>query len=138
MLPLSSSCQEVSWEQSKNVLEFGSFKKVHLHMSILQANHISKHFGALMAVNDISFSIEKGEILGMIGPNGAGKTTLFNCIMGLTRPTKGQVLFASHDITGFAPHKVCRLGLTKTSQITEPFRSMTVFENCTCWSAFRG
>jgi branched-chain amino acid transport system ATP-binding protein len=98
-------------------------------MSILQCNNITKHFGALAAVEEVSFELQEGEILGMIGPNGAGKTTLFNCIIGLEKPTKGQVVLAGEDITGFKPHKVCRRGLAKTSQITEPFRAMTVFEN---------
>jgi branched-chain amino acid transport system ATP-binding protein len=87
------------------------------------------HFGALPAVHFVSFDLRESEILGMIGPNGAGKTTLFNCMIGLHRPTRGRVVFEGTDITGLQPHRICRLGIAKTSQIMEPFRAMTVFEN---------
>ncbi len=98
-------------------------------MTILECNKVSKRFGALAAVQAVSFSLRGGEVLGMIGPNGAGKTTLFNCIIGLYRPEKGRILFKGRDVTGWKPHRICRLGLAKTSQIMEPFRAMTVFEN---------
>jgi branched-chain amino acid transport system ATP-binding protein len=96
---------------------------------ILQCEDVSMHFGALPAVSLVSFGLRNGEILGMIGPNGAGKTTLFNCMIGIYRPTKGRVLFEGADITGLKPHRICRLGIAKTSQIMEPFQAMTVFEN---------
>ena len=98
-------------------------------MAVLECIDISKSFGALMAVEMVSFSLERGEILGMIGPNGAGKTTLFNCLIGIYRPDTGRVCFNGHEIAGMRPHKICRLGMAKTSQIMEPFRAMTVFEN---------
>jgi branched-chain amino acid transport system ATP-binding protein len=98
-------------------------------MAILECRNVSKQFGALAAVSSVSFSLGQNEILGMIGPNGAGKTTLFNCLIGLYKPESGQVVFKGSDITGMKPHKICRLGLSKTSQIMEPFRAMTVFEN---------
>jgi branched-chain amino acid transport system ATP-binding protein len=98
-------------------------------MIILESSHVSKQFGALAALTDVNFTLEAGEILGMIGPNGAGKTTLFNCVIGVHRPSSGRVVFDGKDITGLPPHKICRLGLVKTSQIMEPFRAMTVFEN---------
>ncbi len=98
-------------------------------MTMLECKKVSKRFGALAAVQAVSFSLGPGEVLGMIGPNGAGKTTLFNCIIGLYRPEKGRILFKGRDITGMKPHRICRLGLAKTSQIMEPFRAMTVFEN---------
>jgi branched-chain amino acid transport system ATP-binding protein len=98
-------------------------------MVVLECIEISKNFGALMAVEAVSFSLNRGEILGMIGPNGAGKTTLFNCLIGVYRPDTGQVLFNGREIAGMRPHKICRLGMAKTSQIMEPFRAMTVFEN---------
>jgi branched-chain amino acid transport system ATP-binding protein len=98
-------------------------------MVVLECIEISKNFGALMAVEAVSFSLNRGEILGMIGPNGAGKTTLFNCLIGVYRPDAGQVLFNGREIAGMRPHKICRLGMAKTSQIMEPFRAMTVFEN---------
>lgn len=96
---------------------------------ILQCEGITKTFGALSAVELVSFGLQEGEILGMIGPNGAGKTTLFNCMIGIHPPTSGRVLFRGTDITGWRPHRICRFGLAKTSQIMEPFRAMTVFEN---------
>jgi branched-chain amino acid transport system ATP-binding protein len=96
---------------------------------ILECEGISMRFEALAAVNVVSFGLGEGEILGMIGPNGAGKTTLFNCIIGVYKPTEGRVVFEGTDITGLKPHRICRLGMAKTSQIMEPFRAMTVFEN---------
>lgn len=98
-------------------------------MVVLECIEISKSFGALTAVEMVSFSLNSGEILGMIGPNGAGKTTLFNCLIGVHRPDGGRVLFNGREIAGMRPHKICRLGMAKTSQIMEPFRAMTVFEN---------
>jgi branched-chain amino acid transport system ATP-binding protein len=98
-------------------------------VAIVECSNLSMYFGALTAVEMVSFSLEEGEILGMIGPNGAGKTTLFNCMVGLYRPTKGNIFLNGVDITGMKPHRICRLGLAKTSQIMEPFRAMTVFEN---------
>jgi len=98
-------------------------------MALLEVKELTKLFGALMAVGNVSFSLEEKQILGMIGPNGAGKTTLFNMVAGLHRPTHGKVIFDGRDITGWKPHRVCRLGIAKTSQIMEPFRAMTVFEN---------
>ncbi|MEI7449634.1 MAG: ABC transporter ATP-binding protein [Desulfomonile sp.] len=98
-------------------------------MAILECKSVCKNFGALAAVDLVSFSIKEREILGMIGPNGAGKTTLFNCMIGIYKPSKGKVFFNQADITGMKPHRICRLGLVKTSQIMEPFRSLTVFEN---------
>jgi branched-chain amino acid transport system ATP-binding protein len=98
-------------------------------MAILEATNLTKHFGALAAVEMVDFSLEDREILGMIGPNGAGKTTLFNMVIGSLKPTRGTVRFNGRNITGLKPHKICRLGIAKTSQIMEPFRAMTVFEN---------
>ncbi len=98
-------------------------------MSILQAKCLTKCFGALAAVNSVDFSVEKGEILGMIGPNGAGKSTLFNVIMGIYKPDKGEVLFKGEPISGLKPHRICRKGIAKTSQIVQPFTQMTVLEN---------
>ncbi len=107
-------------------------------MTILECKQVSKHFGALAAVHEVSFSLAQKEILGMIGPNGAGKTTLFNCIIGMNPPDKGKVIFDGTDITGMKPHQVCRLGLAKTSQIMEPFRTMTVFENVLVGALYGG
>ncbi len=98
-------------------------------MDILEAIELTKHFGALAAVDGVSFSLKEGEILGLIGPNGAGKTTTFNMIVGMLRPTAGRVIFEGKDITGMKPHRICRQGVAKTSQVMEPFKAMTVHDN---------
>ncbi len=97
--------------------------------NILEVHDLTKRFGALAAVNRVSFNVGNGEILGIIGPNGAGKTTLFDMIAGVRQPDDGIVVLGGLNITGMKPHRICRIGLAKTSQITEPFRMMTVFEN---------
>ncbi len=94
--------------------------------AILQVSHVTKRFGNLVAVNDVSFQIHEGEILGLIGPNGAGKTTLFNVITGLYKPDEGRVHFLGHDITGALPHTICKLGMSRTFQVTKAFATMTV------------
>jgi ABC-type branched-subunit amino acid transport system ATPase component len=98
-------------------------------MSLLSARGLKKSFGAVKALNDVSFDVEEREILGVIGPNGAGKTTLFNVIVGLTQPDAGDVLFRGRSIRGLPPHRICRAGITKTSQIVHPFVTLTVKEN---------
>ena len=98
-------------------------------MPILEGRNLTKYFGALAAVNSVNFSVENGEILGMIGPNGAGKSTLFNVIMGVYRPERGEVILKGRTILGLKPHKICRMGVAKTSQIVQPFTEMTVLEN---------
>ncbi len=98
-------------------------------MTILECRRISCHFGMLAAVNKVTFTLERGEVLGMIGPNGAGKTTLFNCITGICKPTGGGVFLEGAEITGLKPHRICRMGLARTAQIMEPFKNMTVREN---------
>lgn len=90
---------------------------------------LSKRFGGLPAVQDVSFSISQGEVLGIIGPNGAGKSTCFNLITGVYRPDSGQVTFKGRDITGLAPYDLCALGLVRTFQVTKPFGDMTVTQN---------
>jgi len=98
-------------------------------MAVLEVNGLTKAFGGLIAVKDLSFALEKGEILGLIGPNGAGKTTLFNLITGFYRPDGGRVLFKSENITGLRPHQICKRGIARTFQITQPFANLTVLEN---------
>jgi len=98
-------------------------------MAILEGKHLTKYFGSLAAIHSVEFSVEKGEILGMIGPNGAGKSTLFNVIVGLYRSDQGEVVFKGRKISGLKPHKICRMGIAKTSQIVQPFAHMTVLEN---------
>ena len=96
---------------------------------LLEGRNLTKYFGALAAVNSVNFSVEKGEILGMIGPNGAGKSTLFNVIMGVYKPDRGEVVLKGKTVSGLKPHKICRMGIAKTSQIVQPFAQMSVLEN---------
>ncbi len=96
---------------------------------ILDIQSISKHFGALKAVDQVSFQAEKGEIVGLIGPNGAGKTTLTNIVTGDLKKTGGKVFFKGIDISNLLPFQVARLGLTRTYQIVKPLEGMTVEEN---------
>ncbi len=98
-------------------------------MSLLECREISKRFGALEALRRFSFSLEKGEILGLIGPNGSGKTTLFNVLAGIYRPEEGEVIFRGEAISGMAPHLICRRGMAKASQMIRPFQEMSVLEN---------
>ena len=98
-------------------------------MGLLEGRNLTKYFGALAAVNSVDFSVEKGEILGMIGPNGAGKSTLFNVIMGVYKPDRGEVVLKGKTVSGLKPHKICRMGIAKTSQIVQPFAQMSVLEN---------
>jgi branched-chain amino acid transport system ATP-binding protein len=81
---------------------------------VLEVEGLSKHFGGVQAVLDLSFQVREGEILGVIGPNGSGKTTTFHLITGFHRPDRGQVRFLGRQITGLAPHAVCALGLCRT------------------------
>jgi len=98
-------------------------------MSLLEVRNVSKLFGGLAASSNISFTIHKGEILGLIGPNGAGKTTLFNIVDGVYLPTKGQVLFNGQVISGMKPHQICKLGLARTFQVVKPLQRMSVLDN---------
>jgi len=98
-------------------------------MSLLEVKNVSKLFGGLAASSDVSFTIEKGEILGLIGPNGAGKTTLFNIVDGFYPPTKGQVLFKGQVISGMKPHQICKLGIARTFQVVKPLQRMSVLDN---------
>ena len=97
-------------------------------MAFLEVHSLTKYFGGLKANEDISFSIEKGELVGLIGPNGAGKTTLFNCIAGLHPITSGKVLFNGDDITELKDYEVARLGLARTFQVFVASGDMTVVE----------
>lgn len=96
---------------------------------ILQVQHVSKKFGGLLAVSDVTFDLPRGQILGLIGPNGAGKTTLFNVINGVYAPTEGVVCFRDTDVSGWQPYDVARLGLARTHQIVRPLKDLTVLEN---------
>ncbi len=98
-------------------------------MSLLQIREVSKRFGGLVALTDVSCSVNQGEIVGLIGPNGAGKTTLFNVVNGFYPPTKGEVLFKGEEISHLKPHQICRLGIGRTFQVVKPLRRMTVLDN---------
>lgn len=96
---------------------------------VLEVSNVSKAFGGLQAVRDVSLSVSRGEILGIIGPNGAGKTTLFNLLNGFIRPDQGRVLLEGRDVGGRTPYEICAAGVGRTFQVVRPFRRMTVFDN---------
>jgi branched-chain amino acid transport system ATP-binding protein len=98
-------------------------------VSLLQVQKVSKHFGSLVAVSDVSMAVEPGELRAVIGPNGAGKTTFFNLITGFFRPTSGKIIFNGDDITGLLPARRVWRGIARTFQITEVFPELTVQEN---------
>ncbi|HTV26337.1 MAG TPA: ABC transporter ATP-binding protein [Xanthobacteraceae bacterium] len=98
-------------------------------MSLLQVQKVSKLFGSLVAVNDVSMTVEPGELRAVIGPNGAGKTTFFNLITGFFRPTSGKIVFNGEDVTALLPARRVWRGIARTFQITEVFPELTVHEN---------
>lgn len=98
-------------------------------MSLLSVRNVKKSFGALAALGGVSLDVAEGEILGIIGPNGAGKSTLFNVIVGVHKPDAGELVFRGKSIDRFPPYKICRTGIVKTSQIVQPFHTLTVKEN---------
>jgi branched-chain amino acid transport system ATP-binding protein len=98
-------------------------------MSLLRVENVSKHFGSLVAVNDVSMNVEPGELRAVIGPNGAGKTTFFNLITGFFRPSAGRIVFDGDDITALLPARRVWRGIARTFQITEVFPELTVHEN---------
>jgi len=96
---------------------------------LLELAGVSRAFGGLKAVDDVSLSVAEGMIYGIIGPNGAGKTTLFNVINGFLAPNAGSIRFAHHELVGLKPHRVCRFGIGRTFQVVRAFPRMTVLEN---------
>ncbi len=94
-----------------------------------EVQHVSKAFGGLTAVRDVSLKVLRGEILGIIGPNGAGKTTLFNLLNGFIRPDQGRILFEGRDLVGLRPYQICAAGIGRTFQVVRPFRRMSALEN---------
>lgn len=98
-------------------------------MSVLAVRNLTKRFGSLVAVRDISLTVDAGELRAVIGPNGAGKTTFFNLVSGFLAPSTGSILFDGRDITGMPAHQRVGLGMARTFQITEIFPELTVFEN---------
>jgi branched-chain amino acid transport system ATP-binding protein len=98
---------------------------------LIALDGLTKRYGALVAVDNVSMQVAPGEIRAVIGPNGAGKTTLFHLVTGVVRPTRGRVRFADGDITGLAAHKICQRGLSRTFQLTSLFPEMSARENAT-------
>ncbi len=103
---------------------------------VLEAQRVTKHFGGLAAVQEVSMKIYRGELLGLIGPNGAGKTTFVNVITGMLPITSGKVHFKGKDITGWSAYRIGRIGIARTFQIVKPFRGMTVRENVAVGAMF--
>jgi branched-chain amino acid transport system ATP-binding protein len=107
-------------------------------VSLLQLSRVTRYFGGLRALNDVSFGLEPGEIVGLIGPNGAGKTTLVNCVTGVYRPSRGEIRFDGQRIDGRKPYQISRLGVARTFQIVQPFPAMTAVENVAAGALFAG
>jgi branched-chain amino acid transport system ATP-binding protein len=100
-------------------------------MPLLEVEGLTRFFGGLRAVGNLSFAVEPGEILGLIGPNGAGKTTVFNLVTGFVRPSAGRIRLAGRNVAGRPPHQVARMGIARTFQIVKPFPGLSVLENVT-------
>ena len=100
-------------------------------MALLEVQGLTRHFGGVSAVSDLSFSVNEGEILGLIGPNGAGKTTVFNLVTGFVRPSKGAIRLDGQSVVGLRPHAVARRGIARTFQIVKPFPGLSALENVT-------
>lgn len=98
-------------------------------MALLEVRNLTKSFGGLIAVNDVSFHVNEGEILSMIGPNGAGKTTIFNLITGIFPPDRGEIRFNGRSLVGLRPHQITELGIARTFQTIRLFPNLTVLEN---------
>jgi len=96
--------------------------------TLLDVQSVSKRFGGLQALSSVAFTVGTGEIVGLIGPNGAGKTTLFNVVTGVYPPDGGRVVFGGEDVTGAAPHRLCKLGAARTFQVSKPFAALTVLQ----------
>jgi branched-chain amino acid transport system ATP-binding protein len=98
-------------------------------MSLIEVKNVSKQFGGLAALTDVSFTLNKGEILALIGPNGAGKTTMFNVINGFYPPTKGNVFLRGQKVSHLKPHVLCKLGVARTFQVVRPLQRMSTLDN---------
>jgi len=107
-------------------------------IEVLRVENLTKRFGAVTVADDLGFSLESGEALGVIGPNGAGKTSLFNMVAGSLSPSAGRVWLGDRDITSLRPDRRCRLGLGRCFQIPKPFLGLSVFENLLVAAAFGG
>ncbi|MBN8533559.1 MAG: ABC transporter ATP-binding protein [Rhizobiales bacterium] len=97
--------------------------------NVLEVEHIAKHFGGIVAVEDVSFAVREGEILGIIGPNGCGKSTLFNCVLGQLTPSAGRVKLDGQDVTGLTPEEMNKRGVSRTFQLLQVFPELSVREN---------
>jgi branched-chain amino acid transport system ATP-binding protein len=98
-------------------------------MPLLEVERLSRRFGGVRAVHEVSFVLEEGGLLGIMGPNGSGKTTLFNLIAGALRPDSGRVRLGGRDIAGLPPHRVCAAGIARTFQLVRPFAGLSALEN---------
>jgi branched-chain amino acid transport system ATP-binding protein len=98
-------------------------------VALLEVERLTKGFGGVLAVSDVSLTLEAGELLGVMGPNGSGKTTLFNLIAGALRPDRGRIRFQGHDIAGLSPHRVCARGVARTFQLVRPFAGLSALDN---------
>jgi branched-chain amino acid transport system ATP-binding protein len=98
-------------------------------MALLEVERVSKGFGGVRAVHDVSFNLDEGEVLGIMGPNGSGKTTLFNLIAGALRPDAGRIRLHGHDIAGLPAYRVCARGIARTFQLVRPFAGLTALDN---------
>ena len=105
-------------------------------MPLLTCDAVCAHYGAMVAVDELSFTVGQGEILGVGGPNGAGKTTLFDVISGLTRASSGSITFDGQDITGRSADRVCHAGISRTFQLNAAYDTLTVHENVLCASYY--
>ncbi len=105
---------------------------------ILELRRVSRFFGGLRAVNEVSFALGRGEVVGLIGPNGAGKTTVVNLITGVHRPSAGTIHFDGRRVDGLRPHRIARLGIARTFQIVQPFPRMSVLDNVAAGALFAG
>jgi branched-chain amino acid transport system ATP-binding protein len=110
-------------------LENGASKSPEILMPLLELDHVSKNFGGLQVVNDLSFTVEPGEILSLIGPNGAGKTTVLNLITGLYQPSAGDIRFNGKSMAGLEMHQITQLGVARTFQNLRLFLNMTIIDN---------
>ena len=106
-------------------------------MKFLEMRKVSRFFGGIAAIKDVSFEVRKNEILGLIGPNGAGKTTMFNVVNGFYHPSRGEVYFKGQKISGFKPHQICRRGIARTFQVVKPLQRMSVLDNVIASSFLR-
>jgi branched-chain amino acid transport system ATP-binding protein len=98
-------------------------------VALLEVERLTKGFGGVLAVSDVSFTLEAGALLGIMGPNGSGKTTLFNLIAGALRPDAGRIRLHGRDIAGWAPHRICGLGVARTFQLVRPFAGLSALDN---------